>query len=117
VSQSNHRQLTHRAAHVVWSYCPHRRPLARRAETSSQGVSNSAGERLDRMSWSPCSNCRGTGNGALRFVYVATFPDGKRQAHRLRLCSVCYDAFIPDLLVVAEVQDAVGRWLAPEARP
>jgi hypothetical protein len=64
---------------------------------------------------SPCSNCRRAG-GKLEYVYVATFPDGKRRSSRLRLCATCFESFIPDLLSVAEEQDQVGRWLAPEQR-
>lgn len=66
------------------------------------------------MSWSPCSNCRSTGNGPLQFIYLATFPDGKRTSHRVRLCTQCALTLLSDVFAVAEVQDQVGRWLAPE---
>lgn len=66
------------------------------------------------MSWAPCSNCRQSGNGPLFFAYVATFPNGKRTSHRVRLCDACAHALLDDVFAIAEVQDSVGRWLAPE---
>jgi hypothetical protein len=68
------------------------------------------------MSWTPCSNCRQTRPGRLRFVYLATFEGERRISHRLRLCADCYEGFIPELQRIAEEQDQLGRWLAPEAR-
>lgn len=78
------------------------------------GASNSAGVGCAAMA-SPCSNCR-RAEGKLEYVYIATFPQGQRRSSRLRLCPTCFEAFIPDLLSVADEQDVVGRWLAPEAR-
>jgi hypothetical protein len=66
------------------------------------------------MSWSPCSNCHGTNGGRLQFAYIATFEGEKRLSHRLRLCEKCWEAFLPDLLMVADWQDDERRWHAPE---
>lgn len=70
-------------------------------------------ESSSRMS-NPCSNCRRVDQGKLRYVYVTTFESEERVPHRLRLCPVCWEAFIPDLIAPAEIQDQFGRWLAPE---
>jgi len=68
------------------------------------------------MSWSPCSNCRSTANGALRFCYIAVFEKDIRKSHRARLCNACWEALVDELLACCEIQDAVGRWLAQEER-
>lgn len=109
-------RLALRASGVYGGYCPHRRPRTLRAESPGSGASNSAGvERESDMS-APCTNCRRSDVGKLQYVYLATFPNGVRESARLRLCAACYDMAMPDLLSVAEVQDKVGRWLAPEQR-
>jgi hypothetical protein len=68
------------------------------------------------VSWSPCSNCRRTDGGALQFCYIATFVAQKRISHRLRLCEKCWEAFLPDLLMVADWQDDERVWRSPEEK-
>lgn len=65
------------------------------------------------MSWSPCSNCRSTSNGRLRFFYLATFEGEKRLSYRLRLCAVCSESLVSDLISVAD-QQIDGTWRSPE---
>lgn len=64
------------------------------------------------MSWSPCSNCRNTNGGRLRFAYLTTFEGEERISHRVKLCSACWDALLTDVIEVAERQDKLGRWLS-----
>lgn len=65
------------------------------------------------MSWSPCSNCRSTANGRLRFFYLATFEGEKRLSYRLRLCGRCADTLLSDAFNVADHQ-VDGVWRTPE---
>lgn len=68
------------------------------------------------MGYIPCCNCHRDDKGRLLYAYLATFEDKQRVSWRLRLCSVCFEAFIPDLLTVADRDDGTGRWLSPEQR-
>ena len=44
------------------------------------------------------------------------FDGDGRKSHRLRLCPVCYEAFVPDLLEVADLQNERGTWVTREER-
>jgi len=67
------------------------------------------------VSTNPCSNCRSTTNGRLIYWYLATYEGREERKYRLRLCAVCSEAFMPALVDVADVRDAYGSWVAPEA--
>jgi hypothetical protein len=90
-------------------------PASPSTSIGQRGFTNSRREVF--MSWSPCSNCRRTDQGPLQFMYIATFPDGKRMSHRLRLCITCANALLADVFAIAERQDALGRWLSAEEQP
>lgn len=66
------------------------------------------------MSWSPCSNCRRTDNGRLRFAYLATFEGQERFSYRVRYCNDCFEALLTDVIHTAEVQNSAGQWIAQE---
>jgi hypothetical protein len=67
------------------------------------------------MSRQPCSNCRHTDNGALKYWYLAGFDGETRLSYRLRLCVTCVTGLLMDLITCADRQDESGRWLPPEA--
>lgn len=62
----------------------------------------------------PCSNCRSTVNGRLKYFYLATYDGEKQQQWRLRMCSVCQESLIMDLISIGDVKLPTG-WAAPEA--
>lgn len=68
------------------------------------------------MAFAQCCNCRRSDQGKLRYCYLATFDGDGRKSHRLRLCPVCYEAFVPDLLEVADLQNERGTWVTREER-
>jgi hypothetical protein len=67
------------------------------------------------MSRQPCSNCRSTTNGPLKYWYLAGFDGETRLSYRLRFCRECVEGLLADVLAVADRQDESGRWLPPEA--
>lgn len=68
------------------------------------------------MSRQPCSNCRNTDNGALKYWYLAGFDGDTRLSYRLRLCGGCVTGLLMDLISCADHQDERGAWRAPEER-
>lgn len=66
------------------------------------------------MSDYPCSNCRATNRGRLKYVYVTYFKGEDVIKTRGRLCAECFDGLLADYLAVAEIPDARGRWLTKE---
>lgn len=68
------------------------------------------------MSRQPCSNCRGTNRGALKYWYLAGFDGEVRLSYRLRLCKVCCEGLLMDLITCADSQAQNGRWITPEER-
>lgn len=62
----------------------------------------------------PCTGCRATNEGPLRYAYLATFQAEERISHRLRLCGTCWTEYLNPLIEVAERQDRFGRWLTIE---
>jgi len=66
------------------------------------------------MPRNPCSNCRNTRGGRLRYWYLMGWEGERSLKYRLRLCQPCCEAILMDLISVGDVQDPAGRWLSPE---
>jgi len=68
------------------------------------------------VSWSPCLNCRRTGNGALRFAYINSYEERVLVQQRVALCGACWDGLLADALEVSDTKDASGRWVSQMER-
>ena len=66
------------------------------------------------MSYAPCANCRSTSNGRLSYFYLNAFEGEQRLNYRLRLCAVCVQQLVMDLISCADRKDGDGQWRAPE---
>lgn len=64
----------------------------------------------------PCSNCHRWDRGRLQYAYMTTFEDKVRTSWRVRLCPVCYAAWVPDFCSLADRQLENGNWVSPEMR-
>lgn len=62
----------------------------------------------------PCSNCRNTNGGKLRYWYLMGWDGQVSLKYRLRLCQPCCEGLLMDLISVGDVQGPMGTWLAPE---
>jgi hypothetical protein len=68
------------------------------------------------VSWAPCTNCRRTATGSLRFAYMSIYEASSRIQLRTRLCPACWEGLMGDVLSTAEVRDLEGRWWSVEER-
>lgn len=62
----------------------------------------------------PCSNCRRTDQGRLRYWYLNGYEGQRSFKYRLRMCQACQEALLLDLITVADQEGPGGTWLSPE---
>jgi hypothetical protein len=68
------------------------------------------------MPSNPCSNCRRTDQGKLRYWYLNGYEGDRAFKYRLRMCGTCQESLLMDLITVADAEGPRGTWLAPEER-
>lgn len=66
------------------------------------------------MPSNPCSNCRRTDQGKLRYWYLNGYEGDRSFKYRLRLCQNCQLELVADLINLADVEGARGTWLTRE---